>query len=73
MSGKEYEGEIANKSADSPPSYDEKIGTSEKPDLTERRESVGRRDSVTVAGSVVHNPLQVSSSYFSIEPTNTST
>lgn len=55
MNGKEYaEGEITNKAADGPPSYDEKVTHDE------RRESVGRRDSVTVAGTVVHNPLQVS-------------
>lgn len=58
MSGKEYtEGEIANKSAGGPPFYDEKIDT---PGKTERRESVGRRESVSVAGNIVHNPLQVS-------------
>jgi hypothetical protein len=67
MSAKEYpEGNIASKAAhDEPPSYDEKITTTHhEPDQSARRESVERRQSV--AGNIVHNPLQVSRQQCSI-------
>ncbi|KAL6702794.1 hypothetical protein ACN47E_000930 [Coniothyrium glycines] len=58
MSAKEYpEGTVAKPADTTSATYDEKT-TTHNADYAERRESVGRRDSVTVAGNVVHNPLQ---------------